>query len=48
LTPFALASARPLAGAFEDAAAFELRGNTKGRKDDLSKIRSGIEERLGQ
>ena len=35
-------------GAVEDAAAFELRGNAKDRKNDLGKIGRGIEERLGQ
>ena len=35
-------------GAFHDAAAFELRGNPKDRKNDLGKIGNGIEERLGE
>ena len=35
-------------GAVEDAAAFELRGNAKDRKNDLGKIGRGIEEWLGQ
>ena len=35
-------------GAFEDAAAFQLRGNVKDRKDDLGKVRGRIEERLGK
>src|SRR5215469_6451159 len=34
--------------AFLDAAMFQLRGNAKDRKNDLGKIGSGIEERLGQ
>jgi len=35
-------------GAFHDAAAFQLRGNAKDRKNDLGKVRGRIEERLGQ
>jgi hypothetical protein len=34
-------------GAVEDAAAFELRGNAKDRKDDLGKIRGRIGEQGG-
>ena len=34
--------------AFEDATAFELRGNAEDRKDDLGKVRGCIEERFGQ
>src|ERR1700737_3069704 len=35
-------------GAFEDAAAFELRRNAEDGEDDLGEVGSGIEERLGQ
>jgi hypothetical protein len=35
-------------GPFENAAALQFRGNTKDRKNDLGKIRSGIEEGFGQ
>jgi hypothetical protein len=34
-------------GAFHDAAAFQLRGNAKDRKNYLGKVRGRIEERLG-
>jgi hypothetical protein len=35
-------------GAFEDAAAFELRRHAKDGEDDLGEVGSGIEERLGE
>jgi hypothetical protein len=35
-------------GAFENAAAFELRRNAKDGEDDLGEVGCGIEERLGQ
>jgi hypothetical protein len=34
-------------GAFEDTAAFQLRGDAENRKDDLGKVRGCIEKRLG-
>ena len=34
--------------AFENAAAFELRGNAKDGEDDLGEVGCGIEERFGQ
>jgi hypothetical protein len=35
-------------GAFENAVAFQLRGNAKNRENGLGKLRGRIEERLGQ
>jgi hypothetical protein len=35
-------------GAFENAAAFELRRNAEDGEDDLGEVGCGIEERLGQ
>jgi hypothetical protein len=35
-------------GAFENAAALELRRNAENGEDDLGKVRSRIKERLGQ
>src|SRR5712672_1277349 len=35
-------------GAFENAAAFELRRNAKDGEDDLGEVGCGIEERFGQ
>jgi hypothetical protein len=48
LTLFSLASARPRAVPFENAAAFELGRNTKDGKNDLDEVGCGIEERFAQ